>query len=332
MTHPAIAAAENIAEHLLFPTAMQTDASPLVPRSHLDALADAVLYGIAGPIAYGGAALDIPTASAVRERLASGCLSTTFVWMQHTTPVLELSTSTNTSLRDACLSDLCAGKLRAGIALGGLHQGSAGLRAEAVEGGWLISGIAPYITGWGLIDMLLVAALTVDQQTVRCLVDARESRSLQPEPLRLLAANASATVRGRFDRHFVPEERVVSLAPYTPPPAYDGGGRPNGSLALGVTRRCLRLMGPSALDDELDARRRQLDEATEETMAEARAAAAALAARAASALIVHQGSRSILDAEHAARLYREAAFLLVFGTRPSIRSALLRDFSASLSR
>src|SRR5688572_14471455 len=160
MTHPAIEAAEEIAERLLFPSAMQTDASPLVPRSHLDALAKAGLYGIAGPTENGGAGIDILTAGAVRERLASGCLTTTFVWMQHTTPVLELTTSPNALLREAYLSGMCAGRVRAGIALGGLHQGSAGLKAEPVEGGWLITGTAPFVTGWGLIDVVLAAALT----------------------------------------------------------------------------------------------------------------------------------------------------------------------------
>ena len=318
-----------MAERLLFPTAMQTDASPLVPRIHLDALAEAGLYGIAGPIEFGGAGLDIRTASAVRERLASGCLSTTFVWVQHTTPVLELTTSTNAALREAYLADLCAGRVRAGIALGGLHQGSAGLKAEPVEGGWLITGVASYVTGWGLIDVILAAALTPDNRALRCLIDAREATSLRPEPLRLFAANASSTVRLHFHNYFVPSGRVTSLQPYTPPPAYDGGGRPNGSLALGVTRRCLQLIGPSALDAELDARRRQLDETPEDRLAEARAAADALAVRAASALIVHQGSRSIFEGDHAQRLYREAAFLLVFGSRPSIRSALLRDLGAT---
>jgi alkylation response protein AidB-like acyl-CoA dehydrogenase len=316
MPNPLIATAEDLADRLLFPAAMHTHTSALAPMSHFEALADAGLYGLAGPVEYGGAGVDIETANAVRERLASGCLTTTFVWLQHTTPVLELSTSPNTALRDACLRDMCAERLRAGIALGGLHQGTAGLRAEPVEGGWLISGTAPYVTGWGIIDILLVAALTPDGHALRCLVDARESPSLRTEPLRLLAANASGTVRAHFDRHFVPPERVTSFAPYTPPPAYDGGGRPNGSLALGVARRCLQLIGPSPLDAELDARRRQLDEATDETMAEARAAACALAVRAASALIVHRGSRSILEDDHAARLYREAAFLLVFGSRP----------------
>jgi alkylation response protein AidB-like acyl-CoA dehydrogenase len=306
---------------------MQTDASALPPISHFEALADAGLYGLAAPPELGG--VDLPTLCAVVERLASGCLNTTFVWIQHNTPVRELAASQNTTLRDEWLTEMCAGRIRAGIALGGLHQGSAGLRAEPVEGGWLISGTAPYVTGWGIIDIVLVAALTPDGQALRCLVDARESPSLRPEPLRLLAANASGTVRAHFDRHFVPADRVTSLAPYTPPPAYDGGGRPNGSLALGVTRRCLALIGPSSLDAELDARRRQLDDATEETMAEARAAAAMLTVRAAAVLVAHRGSRAIALGDHAERLYREAAFLLVFGSRPAIRTALLRDLGAS---
>ena len=132
MTHPAIEAAEDIAERLLFAAALQTDASPLVPRSHLDALAEAGLYGIAGPIEYGGAGIDILSASAVRERLASGCLSTTFVWVQHTTPVLELTSSANFELREAYLRDFCAGRLRSRVgALGGESRHGVRARVEA---------------------------------------------------------------------------------------------------------------------------------------------------------------------------------------------------------
>jgi alkylation response protein AidB-like acyl-CoA dehydrogenase len=83
------------------------------------------------------------------------------------------------------------------------------------------------------------------------------------------------------------------------------------------------------LDDDLDARRKQLDDAGEEEMAEARAAAADLAVRAAAALIVAQGSSAIYAGEHAQRLYREAAFLLVFGSRASIKASLLRRLGAT---
>jgi hypothetical protein len=54
----------------------------------------------------------------------------------------------------------------------------------------------------------------------------------------------------------------------------------------------------------------------------ARAAACELAIRAAAALVVAQGATAILASQDAQRLAREALFLLVFGSRPTIKQAL----------
>jgi hypothetical protein len=59
------------------------------------------------------------------------------------------------------------------------------------------------------------------------------------------------------------------------------------------------------------------------------AGASELAVRAAAALAVQDGSRSVTADQHAPRLAREALFLLVFGSRPGIKSALLRRLGAS---
>ncbi len=99
-----------------------------------------------------------------------------------------------------------------------------------------------------------------------------------------------------------------------------------------MTGRCCRLLGPGPLDDELAACRERLDAAltTDVTaMAQARAAASELAVRAAAALAVAHGSKSITADAQAQRLAREAVFLLVFGSRPAIKSALLRQFGAT---
>jgi hypothetical protein len=83
-------------------------------------------------------------------------------------------------------------------------------------------------------------------------------------------------------------------------------------------------MGPTAFDGQLAAIRRTLGDAATEGLPDARAAASDLALRAATALIVAHGSRSILIDQHPQRLAREALFLLVFGSRPPIRTELLR--------
>lgn len=326
---PIIETARNFADELLFPSAIATDADDLVPQSHLDALADAGFYGLAGPAGYGGLAADFPTICEVVETLASGCLTTTFVWAQHLGPVFELSRTKSPELRERWLRKLCAGEVRAGIALSAFRPDRPHVRAERVEGGWLFDGVAAWVTGWGRNDVLLTSTLSRDGRLVRALVDAREGETVSARRLRLVGANASGTVELTFRQHFVPVNRVVTDEAYVTPPSYDGVGRLNGSLSLGVARRCCLLIGPSPLDAELVARRAQLDTATDETMAAARAAATELAYRAAGALAVSTGSRSLLADDHAQRLIREATFLLTFGTRPSIRSGLLDRFGAS---
>jgi len=82
----------------------------------------------------------------------------------------------------------------------------------------------------------------------------------------------------------------------------------------------------------VDACRERLDAAVADAaaMAEARAAASELAVRAAAALAVRDGSRAVAVDQHPQRLSREALFLLVFGSRPGIKSGLLRRFGASI--
>jgi hypothetical protein len=64
-------------------------------------------------------------------------------------------------------------------------------------------------------------------------------------------------------------------------------------------------------------------------MAAARAAASELALRAAAALAVRDGAGAITVDAHAQRLAREALFLLVFGSRPAIKSELVARLGAA---
>jgi hypothetical protein len=97
------------------------------------------------------------------------------------------------------------------------------------------------------------------------------------------------------------------------------------ALSLGVAGRCVALLASERLADELHQIREQLDAALEDTdaMAQARAAVAELTIRAASALLVHSGSRAAVAEGAPQRLVREAHFLSVFGSRAPIKAALL---------
>lgn len=320
----AVEVASRLADDVLFPAAMDTEAVGGVPRRQLDALADAGLYGLAGPAESGGLGVEPATGWAVVEALAGGCLATTFVWVQHHGLVRAMATEAPPALRREWLGPLCRGERRAGVALAGVLPGPPRLRAAPVGDGWALSGSAPWVTGWGAVDVLLVAARGPDDTVVWLVVDAAETAGLSATRQRLVAVDASATVRLAFDGLAVPSHRVVRVQPY----AEAAGGptaalRTNGSLALGVAARCLRLLGPSTLDGELGRCRSRLDSADAGQIFEARAAASELAVRAAAAVVVSEGSASVTADHHGQRLAREAVFLLVFGTRPPIRTALL---------
>lgn len=318
-----VESAQRIADGLLFPAALEVERADRIPEEHFAELAAAGLYGLAASPDAGGGRVELEVFTDVIEALAGGCLATAFVWLQHHGLVMALAGTDAPGLRETWLGDLCSGRKRAGLALGGVRPGPQRLGARATPQGWCLDGVVPWVTGWGLVDALQVLAISPENELLSLLVEARAGAGLRAVPHVLGAANASRTVELQFEKHIVPLEHTLSRTPYVPPPAHDGGGRTNGSLALGVTRRACALLGPSALDAELELRRSELDGASPEALAPARAAAVELALRATSALVVHAGSRSITAGQHPQRLAREASFLSVFGSRPAIRAALL---------
>jgi alkylation response protein AidB-like acyl-CoA dehydrogenase len=323
-----ISQAQQVADAVLYPFAMDVDSADRVPAAHLDALAAAGLYGIAGPASHGGQDVDLATFCRVTEIMAGGCLATTFVWLQHHGAVRALAAG-NERLRSVWLGPLCQGMRRAGIALGGARPGPPLLRARRTAGGYLLDGTAPWVTGWGMVDVLYTLARDDAGQLVAALLPARPSASLAVHRLDLVAVQACATVELAFDAYFVPDALVCSVFPHSDWLARDAQGlRANGSLAIGVAARCCQLIGPGPLDAELARRRDQLDNASPDAMPAARAAAAAFGFRTAGAAVAAAGSGGILAGQHPQRLAREAVFLLVFGSRPAIKERLVGLLSA----
>ena len=127
----------------------------------------------------------------------------------------------------------------------------------------------------------------------------------------------------------MPAERVIAAEPYADWRRRDAAGRAtNGYLAVGVAARCARLLESPALAADAAQARESLLRSTPDTVVAARASASLLAVRAATALVAAGGGRSVEASSHAARLMREATFLLVFGQSPDIKAAQLEALSA----
>ncbi|MFY9782384.1 MAG: acyl-CoA dehydrogenase family protein [Acidimicrobiales bacterium] len=309
--------------------AAEVDRASLLPIDHLDALAKLGLYGAFAPVAEGGLGMELPELCGVVEELAVGCLASTFVWIQHFRLLAAVLFDEATATLAALRTKVIRGELKGGVALSGLLPGPPRLTATPTAGGWILNGDAPWVSGWGLIDELFVAARGPDDTVVNLLVTPDEQPGLLVIRHQLAAINATATVGLSFESLAVDRDRFVSQVALDPGQESGVGLRLNGSLALGVTRRCCSLIGESSLDDELRDARADLDAADVETMPKARARASALAARAASTLCVHRGSSSVLSGDVAERTSREATLLLTFGSRPAIRASLFDQLAST---
>lgn len=331
---------QTVADDVLFASALDVDRSGVVPESHWDRLAAEGLYGLAAPPDLGGPGLQLPEIIEGLEIMVGGCLATAFTWTQHHGVVARLTTSPNTELRDELLADLCAGRVRSGVAFAGVVPDPPRMQATQVDGGWRFTGDAPFVSGWDIVQVLMVSAGDVETgDVVSAIVPAEHQPGVTAvDRLDLVAADATNTVALRLDDLFVADDRVAAREPRD---AFLGAlhfaARINGALPLGLVRRCVRLLDEAGqaeaaegLQQTCDAVRDRLDAGFGDPplLMVARAEAAELAVRAASTLVAAGGGPSLDRSQHAQRLAREAIFTLVAASRPPLKAALVERLSS----
>lgn len=248
--------AHTIAEEVLFPAALEVDAQAAIPRSHFALLAEQGFYGLAGAAADGGVEVDLPSLVGILETLSSGCLTTTFTWVQHHGVVRALTGTANEELRDKYLGAAIRGEVPGGVAYAGAIPQPPRLWASATQGGWMLNGDAPFVTGWGIVDLLLISARNTviapgesgesgksGGTIVSGVVDAAAGDGIAAEELQMVAAQGSNTVRLRFTDYVLPHEKVTGEISY---PDFLAKQRLNvrlgGCLAMGVATRCIRMI------------------------------------------------------------------------------------------
>lgn len=332
-------AAYRVADEVLFPAAAEIGRTGEIPASHWQALADAGLYGIAAPEPVGGPGLDFGQVTEILEVLCSGCLSTAFTWIQHHGVVLSLAGTTNSTLRSEFFDDVTAGRLRAGVAYAGVVPTPPRMTATRTDGGWRFDGYAPFVSGWGVIDLLQISARDCETDDVIAAIvrTADLPDAVVPRRLHLAAADATRTVSLTVDGLPVADDAVVSRVALDDFFANQNVGvRLNGTLPFGLLRRATALLdagGHTAEARHLRGRADTVRDALDASLADAdgllvaRADAAQLALDAAAALVAADGGKALLQGADAERLFRECAFILVAASRPQLKGALLQRFS-----
>ena len=202
--------AAQLADNHLFPSALEVDASGVVPSLQLDLVRDAGFHGLFTPVEFGGLGASPETQWAVHESLSGGCLTTSFVWAQHAGPS-KAAIETTGPMRQRWAEALATGESRGGVAFAHLNRpGTPVLLAEPRAGGWEFSGSAPFVTGWGHIDVVLTAARHNDS-VVWAMLDAQDCETISSRRLTLAAIDSAVTVELSFDKHPVAEASVISV-------------------------------------------------------------------------------------------------------------------------
>ncbi|MDQ6650976.1 MAG: acyl-CoA/acyl-ACP dehydrogenase [Actinomycetota bacterium] len=310
-----------------------------VSRETLDALAEAGLYGVMGPVETGGLGLPAFATRRVAELLAGADPQVWFLWYQHGPVVAMLAASTNLDLAARWLPDLCSGRKRAGVAFSHLRSAQPSITAVVGADETLrLSGRQPWCTGWGLVDVILLGAVC-GEEVVFALVPARDGAGLRSTaPLPLAVMGGTSTVALHLDDYVVPENLVVARLPYAEWFAADQARNANVQPStFGVAFAALdRLTATSPeLAEQLGASVAQVrhsayglvdnvptPEQIDERLA-LRGNALVLGVEATTALVAARGGGGLSLADPAQRLLRAAAFQLVHAQSGPVRSATL---------
>ena len=209
--------------------AIQFLASEIAPLAqdidqHTQALSDALstlasggYLGLRVPVEYGGAGLSEMQFRRFQEACAraSGCLA--FLQTQHQSACAMLAKSENEALKRNYLPAMAKGVILSGIAFSQLRRKSDKpvLSAQRVDGGLLLQGDAPWVTGLGFFQNCVTAATTEAGETIFVLhpLEQKADQLELSEPMRLASMEPAQTVAARFVDYFVPDNHVLYEKP-----------------------------------------------------------------------------------------------------------------------
>ncbi|MEA2435202.1 MAG: acyl-CoA dehydrogenase [Actinomycetota bacterium] len=208
--------AQRIAQEELAPIARK-GAPGRVNRDLVRALGDHGVLPQIFPVGFGGSSHENPSASQLcllREGLAGGSTEAETAFALQGLGAYPILQSGSDALRDRWIPKVASGECVAAFALteerGGSDAGNLEMRAEKVEGGYLLTGEKKWISNAPEADMYTVFARTTPDagpNGITAFVVPANSEGLGGEPLELLSPHAIGTLvlKGTF----VPNDHVL---------------------------------------------------------------------------------------------------------------------------
>lgn len=149
------------------PKAAEIDASPEALRLALKGLCEKGLMALRRPAEFGGPALSEGAFRHFQEQVARYSGTLAFLQTQHQSAGSMIAKSDNENLRHEYLPRMADGERLVGIGFSQLRRGGPPLmRADPADGGYLLSGHVPWVTGYSFFPEFVVGATLPDGSAV----------------------------------------------------------------------------------------------------------------------------------------------------------------------
>jgi alkylation response protein AidB-like acyl-CoA dehydrogenase len=173
--------------------------------------------GLKIPIEWGGSAVSTTEFQCVQELVAQYSGSLAFLQAQHQSAGGLLSRSANQVLQRDYLPAMTTGEIAIGIAFSHLRRAMPPLKALPVADGFLLDGTIPWITGYGIFQFFIGAAILPDQRSLYGLLPFSATQQVSggylqfSAPMALAAMTSTSTVTAEVQQWFLPTSQVVCV-------------------------------------------------------------------------------------------------------------------------
>ena len=173
------------------------------------------------PQAWGGAGLSSRAYQQLQSAITARSGALAFLLTQHQSAASFLLSSDNEALKTAYLPAMATGQKRVGVGFSHLRRPTPPAIAQPVDGGYLLSGEVPWVTGAGLFEAFVGAAVLPTGEAVfglLPLIDQLDQTTLNGsikvgEPMAMMGMAATRTVRVVLNEWFLSAENVVGRRP-----------------------------------------------------------------------------------------------------------------------
>jgi alkylation response protein AidB-like acyl-CoA dehydrogenase len=313
----------------------RADDVPAWPAASWAALGEVGVLEWCIPPAFGGRGLNpIPSLEGY-ELLASACLTTCFILSQRDAACRRLRDCESTGHSRELLEQLAKGEVFATVGVSQLttsrQHGGPALVARASDRGYVLTGVAPWVTGAQHADYLILGASLEDGRQLLCVVSTSAPGLTMGPPLELMALRGSLTAWVTCQDVLLepdwilagPVEKVLQTG------KGGAGGLETSCLALGVARAAVEILQEEAKNrPNLVAIAERLGKAqtrlrsemhglattqyTPDAATDLRAKANTLVLRATQAALTMTKGAGFVHPHPAQRLARQAMFFLVW--------------------